>query len=170
MAACSNSRCHTPQPTSAHDKHFGGFLKQRIEAPIRVSRARSRLPGVVATRHGPTGGWTFAFGDGRGTRFVTNQNGGLLQDIDYQPFGEVTSNLPLASPRQLDLHLRAMERRRSPGRRSASCNLGARVYDPVIGRFLSRDPLISAGSPYAFADNDPINKSDPTGWTPALKI
>ncbi len=45
-------------------------------------------------------------------------------------------------------------------------NLGARLYDPVIGRFLSRDPLISARNPYGFADNDPVNKSDPTGLKP----
>ena len=42
-------------------------------------------------------------------------------------------------------------------------NLGARVYDPVIGRFLSRDPILQAKSPYAFAGNDPVNRSDPTG-------
>ena len=46
--------------------------------------------------------------------------------------------------------------------------LGARVYDPAIGHFLSRDPLLIAGratasNPYAFAMNDPINVADPSG-------
>src|SRR5262249_52772110 len=46
--------------------------------------------------------------------------------------------------------------------------LGARIYDPVIGRFLSRDPLLiprtaATTNPYAFAMNDPINGSDPSG-------
>jgi RHS repeat-associated protein len=52
--------------------------------------------------------------------------------------------------------------------------LGARIYDPVIGRFVSRDPLLiprtaSPTNPYAFAMNDPLNGSDPTGldgWLP----
>src|SRR6185436_978832 len=46
--------------------------------------------------------------------------------------------------------------------------LGARIYDPIIGRFLSRDPLLiprtaATTNPYAFAMNDPINGSDPSG-------
>lgn len=46
--------------------------------------------------------------------------------------------------------------------------LHARYYDPVIGRFLSPDTLdpIETGvgtNRYAYADNDPINKSDPNG-------
>jgi RHS repeat-associated protein len=46
--------------------------------------------------------------------------------------------------------------------------LGARLYDPVIGRFLSRDPLhiartATTTNPYAFAANDPVNLSDPSG-------
>ncbi|WP_421699076.1 RHS repeat-associated core domain-containing protein [Ancylobacter sp.] len=46
--------------------------------------------------------------------------------------------------------------------------LHARYYDPVIGRFLSPDTLdpIEPGvgtNRYAYADNDPINKSDPSG-------
>ena len=49
--------------------------------------------------------------------------------------------------------------------------VGARVFDPVIGRFLGRDPLraprtASKMNPYAFAHNDPINKADPTGMDP----
>ena len=33
----------------------------------------------------------FQFGELRGTRFFTNQDGELVQDIDYQPFGEAAS-------------------------------------------------------------------------------
>ena len=45
--------------------------------------------------------------------------------------------------------------------------LGARLYDPAIGRFLSRDPMFDPNNPnpYAFAANDPVNASDPGGNT-----
>lgn len=45
----------------------------------------------------------------------------------------------------------------------------ARLYDPALGRFLSTDPLIShPGStqsinPYTYVENNPLNKTDPTG-------
>ncbi|MFD6969616.1 polymorphic toxin-type HINT domain-containing protein [Streptomyces sp. NPDC059949] len=46
--------------------------------------------------------------------------------------------------------------------------LGAREYDPTTGRFISPDPIIEPGDPqqwnaYAYSNNDPINKSDPSG-------
>ncbi|MER7759226.1 polymorphic toxin-type HINT domain-containing protein [Streptomyces sp. NPDC097619] len=46
--------------------------------------------------------------------------------------------------------------------------LGARQYDPATGRFLSVDPLFMEGDPqswngYAYANNNPINGSDPDG-------
>lgn len=46
--------------------------------------------------------------------------------------------------------------------------LGAREYDPTTGRFISPDPIIDAGDPqqwnaYAYSNNDPFNKSDPSG-------
>ncbi|MFG3142191.1 RHS repeat-associated core domain-containing protein [Streptomyces sp. NPDC048211] len=51
-------------------------------------------------------------------------------------------------------------------------NLGAREYDPAVGRFLNPDPLISAGDPeswnaYAYANNSPVTLSDPSGLCPA---
>jgi RHS repeat-associated protein len=41
----------------------------------------------------------------------------------------------------------------------------ARYYDPVVGRFISEDPLgLEAGNNvYAYAGSDPVNKRDPSG-------
>lgn len=46
--------------------------------------------------------------------------------------------------------------------------LGARYYDPAIGRFLSVDPIMNLTDPeqwngYAYANNNPVTHSDPTG-------
>ncbi|MEV0394969.1 MULTISPECIES: RHS repeat domain-containing protein [Polymorphospora] len=51
--------------------------------------------------------------------------------------------------------------------------LGARAYDPVIGRFISVDPLQDHDDPiqwhgYAYANNSPISFSDPDGLKPLL--
>ncbi|UUW90863.1 RHS repeat-associated core domain-containing protein [Pimelobacter simplex] len=51
--------------------------------------------------------------------------------------------------------------------------VGVRPYDPVEGRFLGVDPKIDLGEPgqiaaaYAYAKNDPVTFSDPTGEMPA---
>ncbi|MFI1223148.1 MULTISPECIES: RHS repeat-associated core domain-containing protein [unclassified Streptomyces] len=50
-------------------------------------------------------------------------------------------------------------------------HLGAREYDPVLGRFLSVDPVIDFNDPaqmnaYSYAHNSPLTKSDPTGLRP----
>ncbi|MGW4115107.1 RHS repeat-associated core domain-containing protein [Actinosynnema sp. NPDC004786] len=47
-------------------------------------------------------------------------------------------------------------------------HLGARQYDPALGRFLSVDPLMDSADPqqwngYAYSNNSPITLSDPTG-------
>ncbi|MGC9944001.1 MAG: RHS repeat-associated core domain-containing protein, partial [Verrucomicrobiota bacterium] len=44
-------------------------------------------------------------------------------------------------------------------------NLGARYYDPLVGHFLSPDPLGHAGSMdlHSFCNGDPVNCFDPTG-------
>jgi RHS repeat-associated protein len=142
------------------DKYFGAFIKQRKEGAQSVLARQIPLPGLTATRHGPTGGWTFAFGDGRGARFATDQTGAFVQDIDYQPFGEVR-NPTGATPGSTNY----TSEQWNGGDLLAAfglVKLGARFYDPVTGRFLSRDPIIGK-NPYAFASNDPINRADPTG-------
>ncbi|MEU0201869.1 MULTISPECIES: RHS repeat-associated core domain-containing protein [unclassified Streptomyces] len=51
-------------------------------------------------------------------------------------------------------------------------NLGAREYDPSIGRFLSPDPVMDVGAPqtwnaYDYAADSPVTLSDPSGLCPA---
>ena len=48
--------------------------------------------------------------------------------------------------------------------------VGARYYDPVIGRFVSVDPVMDLTNPqqwgpYSYANNNPITYSDPSGLT-----
>lgn len=50
-------------------------------------------------------------------------------------------------------------------------HVGAREYDPATGRFLSVDPVLATEdheslNGYAYADNTPVTKSDPTGLRP----
>jgi len=45
-------------------------------------------------------------------------------------------------------------------------HFGARDYDPMIGRWVSKDPILFGGGQtniYVYAANDPINLIDPTG-------
>jgi len=69
----------------------------------------------------------------------------------YKPFGELvaltdaTTTFKFASE-QIDA--------------SGLYHMGARYYDPGLGRFLSRDPI---GSGYSYGRNDPIGQGDPSG-------
>ncbi|WP_108866414.1 RHS repeat domain-containing protein [Aquimarina aquimarini] len=47
-------------------------------------------------------------------------------------------------------------------------NYKARIYDPVIKRFLQPDPLKINSSPYVYANNNPINFVDRDGMAPSI--
>lgn len=49
-------------------------------------------------------------------------------------------------------------------------DMKGRIYDPLLGRFLSADPLVSdpgatqPWNPYAYVDNNPLRDTDPSGY------
>src|SRR5690606_16143451 len=50
-------------------------------------------------------------------------------------------------------------------------HLGARLYDPELGRFISADPIMNIADPqqingYSYANNNPVTLADPDGLSP----
>lgn len=94
---------------------------------------------------------------------TTSQTGAIISRERYTPFGETLDN-----PEILDNqggftgHIKD---------KATGLNyMQARYYDPVIGRFLSIDPVTFMDQPYpqqfnryAYTWNDPINANDPDG-------
>jgi RHS repeat-associated protein len=150
------------------DRHYGGLVDITGTTSPVISRNIPGPGGVVASLRGTGGTWVFGFGEQRGFRFSFDENGNLLQKIGYEPFGEATTDT--ATPGTTTY----TSDQWNGGDDLAAFNLvhvGARIYDPVVGRFMSRDALTDTSTsthanPYSFALNDPINRSDPSGLDP----
>jgi RHS repeat-associated protein len=158
-----------PSPNQRHDRQYGLISSHEVStqgAPeARIFRSIPGPGGVMATQRGPGADWVYHFGELRGGRFFTNDEGKFVQEVSYSPFGIARSKG--AQPGALDYTNEQWNGGAMLGM-PAVVSLGARIYDPLIGRFTSRDPVMSGGgaaavNPYAFARNDPIYAADPTG-------
>jgi RHS repeat-associated protein len=91
-------------------------------------------------------------------RLRTNASGGLVEAARYAPYGAQAPALGIAKGFIGERH----------DVETGLIHLGARLLDPLLGRFISPDDwdptLPGVGTNrYAYAGNDPINKSDPNG-------
>ena len=92
-------------------------------------------------------------------RFVTDATGNLVEQTAYASYGEPT-NAAMATQKGY------INERHDP--ETGLMYLNARYMDPAFGRFISPDdwdPVLEGVGPnrYAYAQNDPVNKSDPNG-------
>jgi RHS repeat-associated protein len=109
----------------------------------------------------------------RTTRVVTAQNSSVVERYDYDDYGfayfvDASGNAASASSIDMDSLFAGMQYELATRRYVARY----RVFDPSIGRFLSRDPLgawdhsSSVGSGLHYAGNNPASRIDPYGLRP----
>lgn len=110
---------------------------------------------------------TFFHADGTGN--ISEVSGDLAYSeprarYSYAPFGEHTTTFTGSNA---DTENQRYTYSGAWGVRDEAFGLSdmrARMYDPAIGQFVSRDPLADAtGEPYAYASGDPISLIDPYG-------
>jgi RHS repeat-associated protein len=91
---------------------------------------------------------------------VNAATGAVVQTMEFDPFGNVLSEsgdttlLPHGFAGGLW------------DRETGLVRFGARNYDPVTGRWTTKDPILFQGGQanlYAYVNNDPVNRIDPTG-------
>jgi RHS repeat-associated protein len=103
---------------------------------------------------------------------ITNDQGEVIERLAYDPWGKrrfanglKDSNDTLTSAntkRGFTMHEHMDE--------MGVINMNGRVYDPLIGRFLSADPfvknpyLLSSFNRYSYVNNNPLTNTDPTGY------
>jgi RHS repeat-associated protein len=120
-------------------------------------------PGGTPLQRVTTGGATGYFGldATSSTRLLTNDAGASTASYRYNPFGSpADSSGNTTNPMTYKGEYVDSE--------SGYVYLRARSYDPATGQFLTKDPLnTTTGEPYAYASNNPLNLSDPSGLCPA---
>jgi RHS repeat-associated protein len=106
------------------------------------------------------GNWTWPVEDALGSiHTVVNNSVSLLESRQYTPYGEVSQ----ASGSSQTVYGFTGE----PTDSNGVVYLRARGYIPVLGRFPNMDRLETLNR-YAYADDDPINHTDPTGLIAAF--
>ncbi|GAB3517585.1 RHS repeat domain-containing protein [Photobacterium alginatilyticum] len=92
------------------------------------------------------------------TRAVVDECGTIKTMLDYMPFGQLIGNC------YGDL---SVIRYRFTGQETDEelglYNYRARFYDPTLSRFYSCDPKFQYGTPFAYCNNNPVNRTDPSG-------
>jgi RHS repeat-associated protein len=131
---------------------------------------------VDATRYYTFGGRTVAMRTTTGVRFLaSDHHGTALLAIDAAsgaltrrrtaPFGTIRGDAPQQWPGDKGFVGGTQDGT------TGLTHLGAREYDPTVGRFISVDPLVEPSDPqqlqgYSYANNNPVTLSDPTGLRP----
>jgi len=97
--------------------------------------------------------------DGLGSeRTVTNASQSVTGTLTYDAFGQTVATTGSSTNPYM---FAATSGYRTDGD-AGLLLVGARYYDPQVGRFLTRDTVLSE-PPYLYCHHDPVNCLDPTG-------
>jgi RHS repeat-associated protein len=101
---------------------------------------------------------------------ASNENAQVIWRESYRPYGERLTNSAASTDNKVYFTSRRQDVE------TGLVYMGARYYDPMIGRFISTDPKqFDEQNPqlfnrYAYANNNPYRYFDPTGRGPELAL
>lgn len=99
------------------------------------------------------------------TRVITTSAGTVAGTFTYNPYGATTGTLAGSTGTATSLIGYAGE---YTDPNTGLIYMQARWYDPSTGQFMVVDPKVeSTWTPYAYATDDPISNTDPTGLDPS---
>ncbi|WP_026873692.1 RHS repeat-associated core domain-containing protein [Inquilinus limosus] len=165
----ANAACPgTPADTKLYS--FGADMERKVE-PVCAAGVWSapivwtKYPHADVKRvgNGTAAATYYLHRDGLNTiRLVTDSGGGFEEWSTYTPYGKRSQTLGGTTEETKGF----IGEREDP--EVGLVYLNARYYDPEIGRFISPDwwdPILPGvgTNRYAYAFNDPINQSDPSG-------
>ncbi|MHB1545013.1 MAG: RHS repeat-associated core domain-containing protein, partial [Gammaproteobacteria bacterium] len=143
--------------------HANGTESWR-ESVGSVAMVTSRWDGATVT-----GGVTYLYRGGLGSvEALADLSGSALGSLSYTAFGRLRSAADWGTlePGESIAGSYGTRQGFTGGQDLASLGvvvLGARVYDPALGRWLSPDPAGMSASPYVYVGDDPEGLTDPTG-------
>jgi RHS repeat-associated protein len=120
-------------------------------------------PGGLPIEQISSGGTvTYLHHDQQGsTRLLTGSTGTVTGKCTYGAYGTPTCEGASTTPLGYDAQYTSSD--------TGLIYMRARVYDPATAQFLTVDPLASlTGAPYFYANDNPLNASDPTGLVALL--
>ncbi|MBN2533834.1 MAG: hypothetical protein JXB88_13140 [Spirochaetales bacterium] len=94
---------------------------------------------------------------------LTDRTGETVQAIAYDPYGKTVYS---GGVNELSYQFTGQEFEQGTG----LYYYGARYYDPVLGRFLSPDPVLAGLNRYAYCYNNPVMYIDPSGNNPVVNF
>ncbi|HEX6272385.1 MAG TPA: RHS repeat-associated core domain-containing protein, partial [Polyangiaceae bacterium] len=114
----------------------------------------------------------YLHGDHLGSSQLITDSGGAVKHLQrFDPFG-----MPLtpasASSDAATKNIRAGFTGHETDVETGLVNMGGRIYDPRVGRFMQADPIPQPGwsqtlNRYSYVANNPLNMTDPTGFCAA---
>ncbi len=103
---------------------------------------------------------------GRSVRGVLDNNGALVNHIEYDDYGNILASVDAAKTTVTEQAIDAAFAGREWDADANHYYNRARWYDPGEGRFISQDPIGFSGGDinlYRYAAGDPVNYFDPSG-------